>query len=88
MEECYQVKGTCESAGNLHKLILAMRRVSSKCQNILNSIGLDSVEGMLNLLNWHVCASQVHHRLHAYLQTQSQKHNTTFEYYTTDFTFN
>ena len=61
----HQIQRTSEPSFHLNELILPMRRVPSKREHILNPVGSNRLERVVDLLHRHVGAGQMHHRLHA-----------------------
>lgn len=62
----YKVQGAGESSLDLDELILSMRRIPAQSEDILNAIGLDGGEGVVDLLDGHIRAGEVHHGLDAH----------------------
>jgi len=58
-----EVESASEAALDLDEFILTMRRIATKSKNILDSIGFDGFEGVIDLLNGHVGAGEMHHSL-------------------------
>lgn len=59
----YKIESTSESALDLDEFVLSMRRISTKRKDILNTIGLDSLKSMIDLLNRHIGTGEMHHCL-------------------------
>lgn len=60
-----QVEGAGEPALDLHELVLAVRGIAAEGEDVLDPIGLDGGEGVVDLLDGHVGAGEVHHGLDA-----------------------
>ena len=58
-----EVESASEAALDLDEFILTMRRIATKSKNILDAIGFDGFESLIDLLNWHVGAGEMHHSL-------------------------
>lgn len=61
----YQVEGAGKASLDLNKLVLAMGRVAPESKNVLEAVRLDGLEGVVDLVDRHVGAGEVHHALHA-----------------------
>lgn len=61
----YKVEGAGKTALDLNKLVLAMGWVAAESKNVLEAVGLDGLEGVVDLLDGHVGAGEMHHALHA-----------------------
>lgn len=61
----YEVESTGETSLDLDELVLAVRWVTTEREDIMNAIGLDGGEGVVDLLDGHVGAGEVHHGLDA-----------------------
>lgn len=59
----YKIESTSEAAFDLDEFVLSMGRISTKREDILEAIGLDSLKSMVDLLNRHIGAGEMHHGL-------------------------
>lgn len=62
----YKIKSARKASLDLDELVLSMRGVTSECKHILDPIRLDRGEGVVDLLDRHVGAGEVHHALDAH----------------------
>lgn len=62
----YEIKSAGEATLDLNELILTVRRIAAKSENVLYAVGLNSLKSVIDLLDGHVRARQMHHRLDAY----------------------
>lgn len=61
----YEVEGGGEAALDLDKLVLAVRRVTAEGEDVVDAIGVDGGEGVVDAAEGHVGAGEVHHGLDA-----------------------
>jgi hypothetical protein len=63
--ESYEVEGAGKAALDLDELVLAVRGITAESENVLEAVGLDGGEGVIDLVDGHVGAGEVHHGLDA-----------------------
>lgn len=63
--EIYEVEGAGKAALDLDELSLSMRGVTAESKDVLEAVGLDGGESVVDLLDGHVSAGEVHHGLDA-----------------------
>lgn len=61
----YEIESTSEAALDLDEFVLPMGRVAAKRENVLEAIRLDSLKGVIDLLDRHIGAGEMHHGLDA-----------------------
>lgn len=61
-----EVESGGKTAPGLDELVVAVSMVSAKGEDVAEAVGLDGGEGVVDLVDGHIGAGQVHHRLHAH----------------------
>ena len=64
-QENYEIECTSKATLDLNKLVLAFRRITTESEDVLETINLDGLKSVIDLLHRHVGTGEMHHGLDA-----------------------